>query len=113
MNKTKKITKNKIRKKKSIRKHISGSAVIPRVTVFKSNSYFYAQAIDDDKGVTIVGSKNTDGKSMETTVGFAKTFAAMLKKSKIEKIVFDRNGYNYHGVVKQFADSLRENGIKF
>lgn len=104
----------RLKRKLRIRAKCNGSASIPRVSVFKSNKYFYAQAIDDIRGVTIA---NIDGKKLNLNnnkdsaskigVEFAKTLLA----NNINEIVFDRNGYLYHGVVAAFADSLRENGI--
>ena len=91
-------------------------ARVPRVSIFRSNKYFYAQAIDDSKGFTLA---NVDGKKMglknnkDDVKKLAQSFAKSLKDAGIQKIVFDRNGYLYHGVVASFADSLRENGIVF
>lgn len=115
-----KILKQKaIRRKKAklrIRSKISGCEITPRVTVFRSNKYFYAQAIDDTKGVTLAcadGSKLGVKPSKEGVAVVAKTLADGLKAKKIEKIVFDRNGYMYHGVIAAFATALRDNGINF
>lgn len=110
--------KNSLRAKRKLRVRgkISGSEVKPRVSVFKSNKYFYAQAIDDTKGFTLAYS---DGHKMglknnkEDVAKIASDLADKLKEKQIESIVFDKNGYLYHGVVKSFADALRENGIKF
>jgi large subunit ribosomal protein L18 len=110
--------KNALRTKRKfrVRKKISGVETKPRVTVFKSNKYFYAQAIDDVKGFTLAYS---DGHKMglknnkEDVKQIASDLAGKLKENGIEAIVFDKNGYLYHGVVKSFADALRENGIKF
>lgn len=110
--------KNKLRAKRKlrVRKNISGVVEKPRVTIFKSNKYFYAQAIDDVAGVTLEAS---DGKKLglknnkQDVQEIAKDFASKLKSKNIEQIIFDRNGYLYHGVVQSFADALRENGIKF
>lgn len=107
-------TRRREKAKLRIRSRISGTELRPRVTVFKSNRYFYAQAIDDVKGVTLAyadGSKlgvkpNKDGVKV-----VAKAVADALKAAKIETVVFDRNGYLYHGVIASFADALRENGI--
>jgi len=115
-----KILKQKaIRRKKAklrIRAKISGCETTPRVTVFRSNKYFYAQAIDDKKGITIAcadGSKLGVKPSKEGVALVAKTLADGLKAKKIDTIVFDRNGYMYHGVVAAFAAALRENGVNF
>jgi len=110
--------KNRLRAKRKLRVRgkISGCESKPRVTIFKSNKYFYAQAIDDTKGFTLAYS---DGKKLglknnkEDVKQIAKDLAGKLQNENIESIVFDKNGYLYHGVVESFADSLRENGIKF
>ena len=104
------------KRKLSIRSRVFGTINIPRLSIFRSNRYFYAQAIDDVKGVTLA---SIDGKKMglknnkEEVKKIAQSFAELLKKAHITKVVFDRNGYLYHGVVASFADSLRENGISF
>jgi large subunit ribosomal protein L18 len=110
--------KNKLRiqRKRRVRGKISGTEALPRVSVFKSNKHFYAQAIDDVAGVTLA---SADGKKMglkanqEDAKKVAAAMADALKAKNIENIVFDRNGYLYHGVVASFANALREAGIKF
>ncbi len=110
--------KNSLRiiRKKRVRGSIAkGTAQTPRVSVFKSNKYLSAQAIDDIAGVTLaaVNSKVLNlNVNKENAVKVAAQFAEKLKAVGIEKVVFDRNGYLYHGVVAAFADGLRENGIK-
>jgi large subunit ribosomal protein L18 len=105
-----------LQRKKRVRGKISGCESRPRVTVFRSNKYFYAQAIDDTKGVTLA---YADGKKLgvkankESAVAVAKDLGDKLKALNIENVVFDRNGYLYHGVVAAFADALRDTGIKF
>lgn len=107
--------KTRVQRKKRIRKKIFGVATLPRVSIFKSNRYFYAQAIDDTVGHTLA---SIDGnvlklKSNKIDVKtIAEQFSKNLKSKNINKIIFDRNGYLYHGVVKVFADTLRESGIK-
>lgn len=104
----------RIKRKLRIRAKIFGSATTPRLSIFRSNRYFYAQAIDDTKGVTLA---SVDGKKMglknnkEDVKKVAAALADSLKKANITEVLFDRNGYLYHGVVASFADSLRENGI--
>lgn len=104
----------RLKRKLKIRAKVFGSSTTPRLSIFRSNRYFYAQAIDDTKGVTLV---SIDGKKMglknnkEDVKKIAVALADGLKKSKITEVLFDRNGYLYHGVVASFADSLRENGI--
>ncbi len=110
--------KNRVyaQRKRRSRGNIHGTAQKPRVSVFRSNKHFYAQAIDDDKAHTLVYSDGNKLGVRSTTEG-AKAVAAdmadKLKSAGIETIVFDRNGYVYHGVVAAFADGLREAGIKF
>ena len=104
----------RIKRKRRIRADISGTAKRPRISIFKSNKYVYAQAIDDVNGVTIA---SVDGLKLgfkSNKVGateLAKAFSESLKEKKLTTVVFDRNGYLYHGVVAAFADGLRENGI--
>lgn len=109
------LKKKLIKKRKArIRGRIFGTSDMPRVSVFRSNKYFYAQAIDDTKGFTLA---SVDGKKLglsnnkDDVKKIAQSFAKSLKDAGISKVVFDRNGYLYHGVVASFADSLRENGI--
>jgi large subunit ribosomal protein L18 len=113
-----KILENKLKlrakRKRRIRAKISGTENLPRISVFRSNRYFYAQAIDDVNAVTIV---SVDGKKLSLKANkigaaeLAKTFSESLKSKGISKVAFDRNGYLYHGVVAAFADALRDNGI--
>ncbi|HOV17504.1 MAG TPA: 50S ribosomal protein L18 [Candidatus Dojkabacteria bacterium] len=98
------------KRKLHIRKKISGTADVPRIFVFKSNRYFYAGAANDDTS-TVIMSKMSKKKA-EDIKKMAKEFATSLKKKKIDKGVFDRSGYRYHGLVAMFADELRNNGIK-
>ena len=105
----------RIKRKKRVRGSISGTAQKPRVTIFKSNKYVSAQAINDVEGVTLtaVNSKAMGlNVSRENAAKVGAAFAETLKAAGIETVVFDRNGYLYHGVVAAFADALRDNGIK-
>lgn len=101
--------------KKKIRSQISGTSERPRISVFRSNKYIYAQAIDDKNGKTLAAasSVNSKGTATEKSIEAGKQLAEKLTKSKISEIVFDRNGFQYTGKVKALADSIRENGIKF
>ncbi len=104
------------KRKARVRGKISGCATKPRITIFRSNKFFYAQAIDDLSGSTLVsidGAKEKVVANKDGVKKLAAEFAKRLKDAKIEEITFDRNGYLYHGVVAAFADGLRENGIKF
>jgi large subunit ribosomal protein L18 len=107
---------NRLKRKRRVRAKISGSATLPRVSVFRSNRYLTVQAIDDTTGTTLVGmnSKSIGQKANKAGAeALAKEFAVKLKEKNIEAIVFDRNGYQYHGVVAAFGDALRANEIKF
>ncbi|SFV91044.1 LSU ribosomal protein L18p (L5e) [hydrothermal vent metagenome] len=110
--------KNKLRaqRKARVRGKIFGTAELPRLSVYKSNKYFYAQAIDDNVGMTLAA---VDGRKLglkankEDVKKIAAQMAKNLASKNIDSVVFDRNGYLYHGVVASFADALREAGIKF
>ncbi len=110
--------KNKLRaqRKARVRGKIFGTDSLPRLTIFKSNKHFYAQAINDTTGTTLT---SIDGRKMGLKVNqedvkqIATAMGEALKSANIESVVFDRNGYLYHGVVASFADALRESGIKF
>ncbi len=103
--------------KASIRTKVSGTAEQPRLTVFRSNSQIYAQVIDDQAGKTLAsaGSLGIKDKMTKTekAVEVGKLIAAAAKKAGVETVVFDRNGYLYHGRVKALADAAREAGLKF
>lgn len=111
----KKIEK-RIRLKKKIRNKINGTSSIPRLSVFRSNNFIYAQIIDDIKRVTVASSsdlKIKKGTKTEraNTVGTEVAKLAMTKG--IKSCVFDRNGFKYTGRVKAVADSARAAGLKF
>lgn len=103
--------------KRRIRKNISGTPEMPRLSVYRSNKQIYAQIIDDTTGKTLVsaGSHNSkaSGTKSEQAVAVGKEVAEKAIKSGINSVVFDRNGYLYHGRVKSLADSAREGGLKF
>lgn len=103
------------KRKSRVRGKIFGEANKPRISVFKSNKHFYAQAIDDREHKTLAavdGAKMQLGNTKEDVKKLAVELADKLKAEKIDDVVFDRNGYLYHGVVASFADALREAGIK-
>ncbi len=80
----------------------------PRLVIFRSNRYFYAQVIDDVKKITLAATvKMTDA------VAAGKDIADKAKKAKVTAVVFDRRGYRYHGNIKKFADAAREGGLVF
>lgn len=101
--------------KKRVRKHIIGSTDVPRLSVFRSNKDIYAQLIDDSKGVTLLAasSRGLKGTKTEQANQVGKDLAEKAKANGIEKVVFDRNGYLYHGRVKNLADGAREGGLVF
>lgn len=113
--------KNNERRKRiklGIRRKISGTAERPRLSIFRSNRGIYAQVIDDTKGVTIASASTPSlGKKATLNLEFSKQVGKKLaeaaKSSGVENVVFDRNGYLYHGNVKAFADGAREGGLKF
>lgn len=103
--------------KAHIRHKVSGTAQKPRLTVFRSNTNIYAQLIDDVKGVTIASASSKGLKDKVTKIEQAAKVGALVAKvaqeAGITEVVFDRNGYLYHGRVKQLADAAREAGLKF
>ncbi|WP_024954080.1 50S ribosomal protein L18 [Sulfurospirillum arcachonense] len=104
----------RIKRKKRVRADIFGTVERPRISIFKSNRYVYVQAIDDVNNVTLVsadGAKLGLKASKAGAIELAKVFAESLKEKKLTTVVYDRNGYLYHGVIAAFAEGLRENGI--
>jgi large subunit ribosomal protein L18 len=103
--------------KAGIRKKIGGTTERPRLSVFKSNTGIYAQVIDDVKGVTVASASSIElGKktvNIENSKTVGQKIAEKAKASGVETIVFDRNGYLYHGNIKAFAEGAREGGLKF
>ena len=109
-------TDKRIRLKKKIRAKVSGTASMPRLSVFRSNMFIYAQLIDDEAGKTLASSsdiKAKKGTKSERAKQVGAEIAAKAKEKKLEKAVFDRNGFKYTGRIKTLADSARENGLKF
>jgi large subunit ribosomal protein L18 len=103
------------RRKKGIRKNIYGTDMKPRISVFRSNRHIYAQAIDDDKNVTICSASDFEEgakKNIKDAVVIGERIAEKLKKKKIKEAVFDRNGYLYHGVVKSVCEGIKKGGLK-
>ena len=120
------VNKRKIRHLR-VRKKISGTSDSPRLSIFRSNKFIYAQIINDDENKTLVSSSSrdsdvlkdkTENKSGLSTKNFdaykvGLAISNKCKKSGIKKVVFDRGGYRYHGRVKALADGARENGLEF
>ena len=113
MNKSKKDSRRRVRY--SIRKKISGTADIPRLAIFRSNKQIYAQIIDDVNGNTLASASSmaNEGNKLDQAKEVGKTIAGNAKKVGVEKVVFDRGGFLYHGRVKALAESAREAGLKF
>lgn len=103
--------------KKGVRKKINGTTDRPRLSVFRSNTGLYVQVIDDLKGTTIASASTVEiGEkklNKETSRSVGKKIAEKAKASGVESIVFDRNGYLYHGNIKALAEGAREGGLKF
>lgn len=113
----------RLRKKKHINKVVSGTAERPRLVVFKSLKHVYAQLVDDVSQRTLTGMsslskevqdklKSSKGKIEQAKI-IGKSIAKKAQAMKIERVVFDRNGYLYHGRVKAVAEAAREAGLKF
>lgn len=110
-----------LKRKTRVRKKIRGTTDRPRLNVYKSARHIYAQIIDDVTGVTLVSASTvqdeSDALKYTGNVEAAKCVGAMIAKKALEKnitsVVFDRNGFLYHGRVKALADSARENGLSF
>jgi large subunit ribosomal protein L18 len=111
---TNKNTISRERRHRRVRSKISGTANAPRISVYRSNSSIFVQAIDDVNAKTIasVSTNNLKGKKTEKAEEAGKTLAETLKKMKVETGVFDRGGYKYHGRVAKVAEGLRSAGFK-
>ncbi len=116
---SKKERREKIKRK--IRGRLAGTAEVPRLSVFRSNKGIYAQIIDDNSGVTLVAvsfaNKEIADKEISTKIEQAAVVGELLAKKAIEKgvstVVFDRNGFLFHGRVKSLAEAARKGGLKF
>jgi large subunit ribosomal protein L18 len=108
-------------RKVRIRKKIGGTSARPRLVVYRSNLHVYAQIVNDETGQTLVSSSSLvlskAGEALksnkEAAAKVGRDVAAKAKEKAIESVVFDRNGYLYHGCVKALADGAREGGLKF
>ena len=108
----------RIRRHRRVRKNVSGSADRPRLVVFRSNRGIFAQLVDDEAGRTLasaswLANRGHKGTKTEQAGEVGKALAAAAKKAGIEKCVFDRAGYLYHGRVKALAEGAREGGLQF
>jgi|SRR3972149_8477190 len=106
----------RIRLKRKIRAKIQGKTDRPRLSIFRSNKYIYAQIIDDKKGVTLVSASDAKikkGTKGERALQVGTMIAEVAKAKKIDKVVFDRSGFRYTGRVKLLADAARSGGLLF
>lgn len=115
-------TAARLRRQRSIRKRITGTSERPRLSVFRSSKHIYAQVIDDALGVTVAAASSKSPELLAEREGKKKTEVAGLVgrlvaqrclEKNIESVVFDRNGFIFHGRVKAVADAAREGGLKF
>jgi large subunit ribosomal protein L18 len=111
---------------KRTRAKISGTAKVPRLCVFRSNKYIYAQLINDENGKIILAASDSEIKKTKKTAGkkkvsgeisaafeVGKSIAKLAREKKIKRVVFDRGGYKYHGRVKALAEGAKEGGLSF
>ena len=111
--------KGRQRRHYRLRKKIRGSAARPRLAVFRSNRYIYAQVIDDDAGRTLAAASSQEAAlrdrrlTKETATEVGKLVASRAKEAGIGRVIFDRGGYVYHGRVQALADGAREEGLEF
>ncbi len=114
----------RMRLKKKIRVKINGTSERPRLSVFRSNKFIYAQVIDDKTGKTLAtasdlprlgkaGVKATKGTKTERAKEVGRMVGELCTKAKISQVVFDRNGFKYTGRIKTVADEARKSGLKF
>ncbi len=107
----------KRRVKRGMRDKVAGTSLRPRLSVFRSNKYIYAQLIDDRAGVTLAAASSIEsdiagGTPMEVSKAVGASLARRALEKGIERVVFDRNGYRYHGRVRALADGAREGGLQ-
>jgi large subunit ribosomal protein L18 len=112
----------RLKRRQRIRRKISGSEARPRLSVFRSARHIYVQIIDDGKGQTLVAASTLSGEIKDKLSGLKKAdaakevgklLAAKAREKGISRVVFDRNGFIYHGRVKAVADGCREHGLEF
>ena len=108
--------KKRLKRRRRVRAKVHGSAVRPRISVFRSNRGIFAQLIDDDAGRTLAAVNWTEAdlkslKPMEQASRAGQLLAERAKAAGVESAVFDRGGYQYHGRVKAFAEGVREGGL--
>ena len=114
-------TDHRLKRKRRIRRKLAGTAERPRLTVYKSLKHVYAQVVDDHAGRTLAFASslskelkgNTDGDKKADAKRVGKLIAEKAKAAKVEQVVFDRNGFPYHGRIAAVAEAAREAGLKF
>ena len=109
-------TEKRLRLKKKIRTKIFGTSDAPRLSVFRSNNFIYAQLIDDAKGTTIASASDIEGANgtkNERAKEVGKAIASAGVAKGISKVIFDRNGFKYTGRIQALADEARAGGLKF
>lgn len=114
-NKSQQKTVSRAKRHNRLRHKISGTATRPRLAVFKSNMYVYAQLIDDEAGKTLaaVDSRKEKGTQLENAKAVGAAIAKKATAAKVTEVVFDRGGFRYQGIVAALADGAREGGLKF
>ena len=114
--------RTRLRRKKQIRKKVFGTLERPRLSVFKSAKHIYAQVVDDSSGKTLAAASTLESafkeqfagnKKLEASVLVGKLIAKKCLEKDINTVIFDRNGFIYHGRVAKLADGAREGGLKF
>lgn len=118
MGKTNEKTTRREKRHRRIRATVSGTEEKPRLSVYRSNKHMYAQLIDDEAGETLVAASSLelgldDDPLMEAAETVGETVAERAQEAGIEKVVFDRGGYNYAGRIEALADAARDNGLTF
>ncbi len=119
MDKNKIKAEQRARRKKGLRKRVNGTPERPRLSVYRSLNHMYAQVIDDLAGRTLAAASTRDVKGIDSTGNASaaalvgKTIAERAKQAGLTAVVFDRNGFRYHGRVKALAEAAREGGLQF
>jgi len=98
---------NRLQRKKRVRAVVNGTKARPRMSIYRSNKYIYAQLIDDVSENTVASAKGVDPQKVGEEI------SQKAKKAKVKQAVFDRGGYKYHGNVKKLADAARKGGLEF
>ncbi|OFW52490.1 MAG: 50S ribosomal protein L18 [Actinobacteria bacterium RBG_16_67_10] len=107
------------RRHTSVRRSLRGSSARPRLAVYKSNRYIYAQIIDDTSGHTVAAASSQEAAlrertlTVETAAEVGSLVAARAKEAGVSSVVFDRGGFRFHGRIKALADAAREGGLEF